>query len=163
MSAPAPSTRRVGETRGRRPFRLTEYVVPEDTLQVSCADLLWKLVMPPAEWAAYPAGHIKLTGQQKAKLYRMGLKPNWPDFMVSYNGMLGIELKTVTGRLSIERNIKVRDRRGNIRIKRVEGQREVFPRLEASGGFTRIVVCRTLEEVEAELRAFGVPLRGSVA
>jgi hypothetical protein len=144
-------------------FRLRDYVTPEDNLHLSVVDLLAKLVLPPAEWAAYPAGWTELTGQQKAKFYRMGLRQAWPDFLISYNGFLGVELKTETGRLSISRNIRVRDRRGNIVTKWVEGQREVFPRLVASGGFKKIVVCRSLDEVTAELRAFGVPMRGRVA
>ena len=142
-----------------RRLKLTRDVTPEDTLHVSVVDLLAKIVLPPAEWAAYPAGWSELTGQQKAKFYRMGLRQAWPDFLISFNGFLGIELKTEMGRLSASRFVKVRDRRGNIVSRWVEGQREMFPRLVASGGFKRIVVCRSPEDVISELRAFGVPLR----
>ena len=157
MTAPGGKARRTAAP------LLRQVVTPEDTLHASTVDLLAKLVMEPAEWAAYPAGHIKLDGQQAAKLARMGLKRSWPDFLISHNGMLGIELKTQDGRLSISRWITVRDRRGNIVKRWVEGQREVFPRLVASGGFKHIAVCQSLDEVMAALRAFGVPVRGQVA
>jgi hypothetical protein len=144
-------------------FRLTRPVVPEDALHASTVDLLTRLVLPPAEWACYPAGLTELTGQQKARLYRMGLRVGWPDFLIAFNGILGVELKTETGQLSRSRWVTTRDRRGNIVKRWVEGQRDVHPRLIASGGFQRIAVCRSVEEVEAELLAFGVPMRGRVA
>jgi hypothetical protein len=142
-------------TAPRRPFRLTRPIVPEDVLHASVADALAKLLLPPAEWWAYPAGQIKLDGQQKAKLYRMGLRVGLPDFMVLHGELIGIELKTETGRLSRTRVVH-RKRNGGMRT--VEGQTDVFPRLSAAG-MRGPHVCRSVEDVLRVLRAAGVPLR----
>jgi hypothetical protein len=112
-----------------RPFRLTAPVVPEDDLHAAVADALDILLMPPATWTCFPAGHVKLSGQAAAKLSRMGLKRGWPDILVLHRQLYGIELKRRGGSLS--RTRMVRTRRGGLRI--LEGQRDVFPRLEAAG------------------------------
>ncbi len=135
------------------PFRLTAQVPPETDLHAAVADALTILVLPPAEWTTFPAGHIELTGQAAAKLARLGLKRNWPDVLVLHGVLHGIELKRPGGTLSRART--VRTRRG--RLRHVEGQREVFPRLEAAG--MRLAVCESLDEVLAALRGWGVPLR----
>lgn len=137
-----------------KPFRLTPPVAPEDDLHQAVAQTLDKLLLPPAVWCSYPAGHIALTGQQAAKLTRMGLKRNWPDVLVLHGMLHGIELKRRGGRLSITRT--VRTRRGALRV--VEGQREAFPRLEAAG--MKLATCETLDAVLAQLVAWGIPLRG---
>jgi hypothetical protein len=138
-----------------RPFRLTAPIAPETELQEAVANTLDLLVREPATWCAYPAGHIKLSGQAAAKLARMGLKRGWPDVLVLHGGTLfGIELKRRGGALSRTRT--VRTRRGSLRV--VEGQRDVFPRLEAAG--MRLAVCDSVEGVLATLAAWGVPLRG---
>jgi hypothetical protein len=142
--------------RRRAAFRLTRPVVPEDVLHASVADALAKLLLPPAEWWAYPAGHIRLDGQQAAKLYRMGLRPSLPDFMVLCGALIGIELKTETGRLSRPRMVH-RKRNGGLRL--VEGQTTIFPRL-AAAGMRGPHVCRSVEDVLCVLRAEGVPIRG---
>jgi hypothetical protein len=143
-------------TAPRRPFRLTRPVVPEDILHASVADALAKLLLPPAEWWAYPAGQIKLDGQQKAKLYRMGLRVGLPDFMCLFDGtLIGIELKTETGRLTRTRVVH-RKRNGGMRI--VAGQTDVFPKLAAAGMFGPYI-CRSVDDVLDVLRAAGVPLR----
>lgn len=136
------------------PFRLTPFVPPEDELHVSVADALDRLLLPPAEWASYPAGHIALSGQQAAKLARIGLKRNWPDVLVLHGALYGIELKRPGGRLSKTRT--VRTRRGSLRV--VEGQRETFPRLEAAG--MKLAICETIDAVLAQLSTWGIPLRG---
>ena len=46
-------------------------------------------------------------------------------------------------------------------LRYVEGQREVFPRLEAAG--MRIATCGSVDGVLDQLTAWGVPLRGRVA
>lgn len=139
-----------------RPFRLVAPVAPETDLQEAVAAALDLLLLPPAEWCAYPAGHIELTGQQAAKLARMGLKRSWPDVLVLHGVLHGIELKRQGGRLSRTRT--VRTRRGGLRI--VEGQRDAFPRLEAAG--MRIATCDSVGAVLAALAGWGVPLRGHV-
>jgi hypothetical protein len=137
-----------------RPFRLVAPIPPETDLQAAVAEALDVLLLPPATWAAYPAGHIALTGQQAAKLARMGLRRGWPDLLVLHGGIYSIELKRPGGRLSRTRT--VRTRRGTLRI--IPGQTEVFPKLEAAG--MRLVVCEDIESVLAALAAWGVPLRG---
>lgn len=141
---------------GPRPpgkFRLTRAVTPEDDIHQAVANALRTLVLPPAEWSCFPAGNIPLPPQWTAKLLRFGLQPGWPDFLVLHGSIFGIELKRVGGKLSKTR--LVRTRRGAWR--EVIGQEETFPRLERAG--MRIAVCRSVDEVLAALRAWGVPLR----
>jgi hypothetical protein len=138
-----------------RPFRLTPPIAPEAELQEAVADALDMLLLAPAMWAAYPAGHIQLSGQAAAKLARMGLKRGWPDVLVVHGGAVhGVELKRHGSGLSRTRT--VRTRRGSLRI--AEGQLDTFPRLEAAG--MRLAVCDTVEAVLQALAAWGVPLRG---
>jgi hypothetical protein len=134
-------------------MRLTAPVVSEAELQEAVADALDVLLLPPAMWTAYPAGHIALTGQQAAKLLRMGLKRSWPDVLVLHGVLHGIELKRRGSALSKTR--LVRTRRGRPRI--VEGQADVFPRLEAAG--MRLSTCETVEQVLSALTRWGIPLR----
>jgi hypothetical protein len=137
-------------------LKLTAPVVPEDDLHLGVVRALEVFVLPPAIWWCYPAGHILLNGQQAVKLYRMGLRRGLPDFMVLHAGrLLGLELKRPGGRLSRSRMVR-RKRNGALVL--VEGQAEVFPRL-AAAGMVGPRLCASVDEVLAELRAFGVPLR----
>jgi hypothetical protein len=138
-----------------RQFRLTAPIPPETDLHECVAQALDLLLLPPARWTTFPAGHVELTGQAAAKLARLGLKRNWPDVLVLHGTLYGIELKRHGGRLSITRT--VRTRRGRLRI--VEGQREVFPKLEAAG--MRIATCESVDQVLARLRDWNIPLRGA--
>ena len=138
-----------------RPFRLTAPVAPEDDLHEAVAQMLDLLLLPPAQWTTFPAGHVELTGRAAAKLAKLGLKRNWPDVLVLHGSLYGIELKRPGGRLSITRT--VRTRRGRLRV--VEGQREVFPRLEAAA--MRIATCESVDQVLKLLRGWGIPLRGT--
>jgi hypothetical protein len=141
-----------------RPFNLTRPVPPEDDLHLAVAQALDVLLLPPAMWTTFPAGHVPLPPAFAVKLARLGLKPNWPDVLVLHRGTLhGIELKRRGEGLSIAR--WVRTRRGAPRF--VEGQRETFPRLEAAG--MTIAVCETVVAVLDALAAWGVPLRGRIA
>jgi hypothetical protein len=144
-----------GTVRRRAAFKLTRPTIPEDSLHQSVADALAKLLLPPSEWAAYPAGHIKLTPAQAAKLYRMGLKQAWPDFLVLHGSLIGIELKTETGRLTCTRTVHSK-RNGGLRT--IEGQTDVFPRLSAAG-MRGPHVCRSVDDVLVALQAEGVPMR----
>lgn len=139
-----------------RPFRLVAPVIPESDLHAGVAQALDLLLLPPAVWTTFPAGHVELTGQAAAKLARLGLKRNWPDILVLHGALHGIELKRPGGSLSRTRT--VRTRRGGLRV--VEGQLDAFPRIEAAG--MRIATCDSLPAVLAALRAWGVPLRGHV-
>jgi hypothetical protein len=136
-----------------RQFRLTAPVPLEDALHSSVADALDLLLLPPATWATYPAGHIKLPPQAAAKLSRVGLKRGWPDILVLHRTLYGIELKRPGGRLSRARI--VRTRRGAPRV--LEGQTEVFPRLIAAG--MEIATCETVDQVLATLAVWNIPLR----
>jgi hypothetical protein len=141
-----------------RPFKLTSPVVPERQLHNSVADLCQKLIAPPAEWAFYPAGAIELMPAQVATLTRMGLRRGWPDFLILYDWLYGIELKRAGGKLSRSRT--VRTRRGSPRI--LDGQEDVFPRLIAAG-MKDIAICHSTTEVEAALVRWRIPLRGRIA
>jgi hypothetical protein len=138
----------------RRPaFRLVHDVKPEDDLHFEVKEALDRLLLPPAMWTTFPAGNIKLPPRDAAKLYRLGLKRGWPDIFVLYDRTYGIELKRQDGRLSKTR--LVRTRRGGLR--QLDGQEDVFPRLEAAG--MRIAICRSWSEVQTALAGWGVPLR----
>ena len=155
MDAPSPAT----PSRARKPiaFRLTPPVAFETELHEAVASALDILLLPPAEWTTFPAGHVPLPPEFAAKLARLGLKRNWPDILVVFGSLHGIELKRPGETLSRART--VRTRRGTLRY--VEGQREVFPRLEAAG--MRIATCGSVDGVLDQLSAWGVPLRGRVA
>lgn len=138
----------------RKPFRLTKPVVPEDSLHEAVAKALDLLLLPPAQWATYPAGSIPLPAQWAAKLFRLGLKRGWPDVLVVHEGrIIGVELKRIGGVLSKTR--MVRSRSGALRI--VEGQTDVFARLQGAG--MHIEVCETVEDVLYALRRLNVPVR----
>ena len=136
-----------------RPLVLRAALPREDDIHAAVANALNTLLLPPAEWTTFPAGHIPLPGQAAAKLARLGLKRNWPDILILHGVIHGIELKRHGGTLSKTR--QVRTKKGRLRI--VEGQREVFPRLEAAG--MRIAVCETVTAVLAQVALWGIPLR----
>jgi hypothetical protein len=134
-------------------LRLDEYVPPEDDIHATVAQALERLLRPPAQFTCFPAGHIELTGRQAAKLARMGLKRNWPDFIIIHGYPIGIELKNTDGELS--RSRWVRSKRTG-RPRWVEGQREGFAKLRAAG--MKIHICRNLEHVLVCLESEGVPM-----
>lgn len=131
-------------------------IAPEDDLHAAVTQALDVLPMPPAQWTTFAAGHVELTGQAAAKLAQLGLKRSWPDILLLHGVLHGIELKRAGGTLSRTRT--VRTRRGRLRI--VEGQRDVFPRLDAAG--MRLATCDSVDAVLARLTVWGVPLRGPV-
>lgn len=112
-----------------------------------------KLLLPPAIWACYPAGALQLQAYQTARLSRLGLKRGWPDLLVGYKAVYGLEIKRQNGQLSKTR--VVRTRRGGPRI--LEGQEDVFPKLIASGAFSDIATVRSVDEMLAQLRHWGIP------
>jgi hypothetical protein len=137
-----------------RPFRLTAPVVPENDLHEAVANAMRLLVMPPAEWTTFPAGSVPLPPEYAAKLYRMGLRRNWPDIQIVHDGIFhGVELKRVGGKLS--KTHLVRSKRGRLRL--VEGQADLHPRLEAAGA--RLAVCSSVDAVLDQLRAWNIPMR----
>ena len=149
-----------------RPFKLTPPEQSESTLQENTARILDALLCPPAIWWSAAIGATKLSPQQAAALSRAGVKRGLPDVMVLHDGKLrAIELKKAGsgprggGGGTLSKTRIVRTRRGAPRI--LEGQEDVFPRLEAAG--MTIAIARSVDEVLAQLAAWGVPLRGRVA
>lgn len=142
-----------------RPFRLTSPVVAEDELHVSVAQLLRRVLLPPARWTCFPAGNVPLPPQYAAKLARFGLARGWPDILILFAGRIyGVELKRKGGGLSKSKTIRTRS--GALRV--LEGQEDVFPQLEQAG--MRIAVCRDQDEVLVALRGWNMPMvRAQVA
>lgn len=135
-------------------LRLAAPIPAEADIQASVAKALDTLLLPPAQWTTFPAGHVQLPKAAAARLARVGLKRGWPDVLVLHDGTLhGIELKRPGGRLSKTRTI--RTKRGALRV--LDGQQDTFPRLEAAG--MKIAVCSTVEAVLRALEGWGVPLR----
>ena len=131
-------------------------VIPEQNIHEAVATLLYRVVLPPAEWSFFPAGAVPLPPRLAAKLSRMGLQPVWPDFVILHERAFGIELKREGGVLS--RTRLVRNKRGGLR--QVDGQRDVFPRLERAG--MTIAVCRNTDEVLDQLVRWRIPVRWHV-
>lgn len=140
-------------------FQLRAPEPTEFDLHTACAAALDKLLAPPAVWCTYPAGHIQLSPGEAARLVRVGLKRSWPDILVFFHRVYGIELKREGGKLSKRRII--RTRRGATR--ELLGQEDVFPLLLASGAFADIRVARSLNEVMGHLNDWNIPLRGRVS
>jgi hypothetical protein len=139
-------------------FRLEAPEPSELDLHASCALALDKLLAPPAMWCCYPAGHVQLQPHEAARLSRVGLKRAWPDLLVFFNHVYGVELKREGGRLSKTRI--VRTRRGAPR--ELVGQEDVFPLLLKTGAFADIRIARSLGELFAHLTDWQIPLRGRV-
>ena len=125
----------------------------EDDLHEQVARALAILLPPPVEWTTVPAGGYELSAAARARLFRLGLRPGWPDIIISYHGIFGIELKTRTGVLSKTRIVRTRS--GGARV--VVGQRDMHTRLLASG--MRLAVCRSLDGVLSQINAWGIPTR----
>ena len=142
-------------------FRLTHPTVYEQErdLQASCCQALDRLLLPPAFWFSAAIGATKLTPQQAAALARAGVKRGLPDIFVitpmprEGSLILGIELKTRSGRLS--KTKIVRTKSGAPRI--LEGQEDVFLRLERAGMI--IEIARSVPEMLDALKRWDVPLR----
>lgn len=141
-----------------RPFRLRMSEPLEEDIHVACADMLNACLMRPAEWCCYPAGHIQLTAAQVARLARVGLKRGYPDILVFYDGIYGLEIKRHGGALS--KTVITRSARGTP-VERI-GQEDMFPRLIASG-WRAIAVVRSVTEMLQQLERWQIPLRGRIA
>jgi hypothetical protein len=141
-----------------RPFRLRMPVISEQEIHETVAKVFDKLIAPPAVWAFYPAGAVQLPAAHAAKLARMGLQRGWPDFLVLYRDIYGIELKRHGARLSKTR--VARTKSGAPRV--LVGQAERFPELLAAG-MRDIAVCYSVDDAVAALERWEVPLRGRIA
>mgnify|MGYP001617655936 CR=1 FL=1 len=123
-------------TKGRR----RRPVQRERGLHRAVAEYLALALPPDCAWTTFPAGSGgKARGGQ---LKAAGLRPGWPDIQVLHRGrFLGIELKSVTGRLS-------------------PAQQLCMEAILRAGGVW--AEARSVEDVQRILVAFGVPLRGKV-
>jgi hypothetical protein len=135
------------------PFRLTAPEPSEREVHEACAKLLDKVLLDPARWCSYPAGASVLSPQQAARHIRIGLKRGYPDIMIFYGGIYGIELKRRGAKLSKTRIGLTRS--GASRI--YEGQEDVFPQLLATGAWRDIVICHSTSEVLDQLVAWNIP------
>ena len=109
----------------------------EEQLHRSVADFL-RVALPENSFftSVQPGGSsLALNAKRKA----LGVVAGVPDFLIWFEGhSIGIELKTATGRVSAS-------------------QRDTLARMHWAG--VKIFICRSLNDVEAALRMFGVPLR----
>lgn len=122
-------------------FKLTPPDPNEDQLQESIINLLEAILRPgEALVTHFPAGGYHLSPAARARLYRLGLRRGWPDVVICYGQgrILWLEIKTVTGKLSID-------------------QRQKHLQLEQLGH--HVVVCRRIEDVLIALALHGVPFR----
>lgn len=121
-------------------FKLRSTDPPEVELHKSVADFLDWCLLPPSVWTTFPAGWGKLPITTAARLKACGLKPGFPDIMVwrPDGRMCGVELKKPGEKPNLDQN-------------------SVHWRLKAI--HVPVFVCCTLEEVNAALIAFNVPLR----
>jgi len=117
------------------------------------------LLAPPAVWAPYPAGVTELSAKQFAQYSRIGIKRGFPDLLIFYDLVFGIELKARRGRLSKTR--VVHTRRGAPR--ELIGQEDMFPKLLATGAFGAIEVARSVEDVCRLLDTWHIPRVGGHA
>jgi hypothetical protein len=107
---------------------------------------VWKYLrwaLPDEAFAYHPANGGKRSRKVAARMSALGVVAGVPDLAVIYRGRaLFIELKARRGALSLD-------------------QKHVHQVLNRCGA--AVMLCRSVEEVEAQLREASVPLRGSVA
>ena len=116
---------------------------PEADFQKTVAVYLGRVLHPSVPFTAFPAGGGgRIRG---ARLQGLGLKKGWPDLLLLLPGtgkFLGLELKARRNGLSPD-------------------QVAVCAQIRAAGG--EYGSARTLDEVEALLRLWAVPMRGKIA
>lgn len=106
----------------------------EDTLQMSVADYL-RYQFPTLLWFHTPNGG-KRHPREAARLKRMGVLPGVADILLFWkSGMGAIELKSDIGRQR-------------------DTQKEFMLKWVANGG--RYNICRSIEDVQDTMRAWGV-------
>jgi hypothetical protein len=137
-------------------FRLKPPPEPlEADLHASCVHHLEKLLLPPAFFFSAAIGATKLLPQQAAALSRAGVRRGLPDLFVLNDGRLyGIELKRQRNAYLSKTRV-VYTRRGSPRV--LEGQVDVFPKLEAAG--MQIAIVHSVDEMLAQLARWQIPMR----
>lgn len=125
------------------PFRLTEFVPPEDALHHTAYRALLTLCPSDAVITTWELRNAA-SAAEGARRKRLGALPGWPDIGVFWRSrVVLIELK--------------RSRYGALS----PAQRSLHPRL-AGAGFP-VVVCRSADDALDAVAARGVPLRGRIA
>ena len=110
----------------------------EQRLQQTVAEYLAWALAPPSIWTAHPLGG---GGELRGKIIKStGARAGWPDIEIIANDgrFYAIELKSRTGAV---RTI----------------QRTTMHAIQVAGG--SVAVCRSLDEVRAQLVAWGIPTR----
>ncbi len=118
---------------------------PEQALQRSVAQLLDMILAAPTEWTAI--GHGGGGATRGGILKSMGLKPGWPDIIISS------PIEHSRGRSSLMVGLELKSKDGTVS----HHQKVVHAALEKSGW--QIFVCRSPEEVISALRVAGIPSR----
>ena len=122
--------------------------VSEDQLEEAITRYL-EVVLPDDCVAFHIPNGARCSRSQALKLKRAGMKDGIPDRGVLYGGITYyIEAKR-------PKIIGVQEK-GQLR----PSQKKTFPEMEQAGAFIR--VCYSLEDVEAALIAFGIPLKRRV-
>ncbi|MEI6108392.1 MAG: VRR-NUC domain-containing protein [Opitutae bacterium] len=114
---------------------------PELALHVAVSRFLRAALPRDATYTTFPLGGGGLVRGQRLKA--MGTRAGWPDLQVLYAGhAFLIELKSPDGRLS-------------------EDQVRTHRRIKDAG--CPVVIARTVVDVDAALRIWGIPLSGRAA
>lgn len=114
---------------------------PEETLQLQVARFLNLALAGNSMWMHVPNGGLRSATEAK-RFKAMGVMAGFPDIAVINDGrLICIELKADKGRLSANQD----GCHARLRLARVP-----------------VIVCKSIEEVEAALRAAGVPLHATL-
>jgi hypothetical protein len=114
----------------------------EHAMQTTLAVFLGRALPSEVAWTSVdPATDQHMDDAAGRRRKDRGIKPGWPDVQFIYQGRFyGIELKIGDGKQSD-----------------YQAQRQA--EIERAGGV--YVICRSVEEVERQLRAWGFPMRAT--
>ena len=112
----------------------------EHQLQTSCSVFFGRALPLDATWTSVaPESDQRMSVAAGARRKARGCRGGWPDMQVIYRGQFhGIELKIAGGKQS-------------------ENQVLMQQEIERAGG--KYAICRSVEDVERQLIAWGIPLR----
>lgn len=115
---------------------------PEQALHRSIAQLLDRVLPKDAFWFHVPNGG-KRNKTEAGILKALGVRAGVPDILIAFRGGLyAIELKAANGRLTA-------------------AQKDTIPRMQSAG--VQTAVCRSIDDVVAELGAWGITPKVRVA
>ena len=135
-------------------FRLTISEPNELEIHLACVNALDKILLPPVQFTTFESGHFKLSPAQAARQTRLKVATGWPDILLVWRGIWGIEIKSSGGTLS--KTVVRYDRRGRPRI--VIGQEDRFQLLRAAG-FRDIAVVTSITDLIRVLATWNIPRR----